>query len=89
MNRFGVAVDNAGRVYVSDELRRVLVFVPSPVLVSGQPAARLMGIEEAPRPPQAVGGRYSVGSAESVVVVDNRPLVIDSGFHRILLYDPY
>ena len=85
----GVAVDNAGRVYVSDELRRVLVFVPSPALVSGQPAARLMGIEEAPRPPQAVGGRYSVGSAESVLVVDNRPLVIDSGFHRILRYDPF
>ncbi len=83
-----LAFDNAGRLFVPDALNRVLVFAPDPP--SGAAAARLIGIvvRAAGEPAPPVVNATALNEPQGVLVVNNFPLVIDSGNHRILRYDP-
>jgi uncharacterized protein (TIGR03437 family) len=82
----GLAVDNDGRLYVADELSRVLVFTPP--LSNSKAASRIMGLYN-PEPGQTYASAFSLLVAEGVFMVGNRPAVVDSGQNRILIYDPY
>lgn len=83
-----LAFDRAGRLFVPDGLNRVLVFPPDPA--SGSPAARLMGIlvRQAGEPAPPAVNATVLRAPQGVLVINNTPLVIDSGNHRILRYDP-
>jgi sugar lactone lactonase YvrE len=97
-----LALDPAGRLYVTDELFRVLVFLPEGGRFStGQAAARVMGVWAAPAGSAlsarinetAFGGSLSPGqlavSPQGVFVLGNNVFVVDTGNHRILRFPPY
>lgn len=92
-----VAVDESGNVFVSDDLSRVLVYRPG--LYSGKPADRVMGIVVAPQGQQVpaindTGFRLEVvnnlmaGGPRGLFTIGDVLFVIDSGFNRILRFDP-
>jgi len=85
----GLALDGAGRLYVADALDRVLVFVPP--LASGAAAARLMGLvvqqQGQPAPPAVTDTGFS--QPEGVFMIGPNPAVVDTGHHRILVFDRF
>ena len=93
-----VAFDPQGRMYVTDDGNRVLVYV-SPFF-SGAPASRIMGVivptQQNPNPPRinetTLGFTDSQGIVHpplSVFFVGNNPFVVDTGNHRILKFDTF
>ncbi len=88
----GLGVDPAGRLYVSDALARVVVF-DSP-LFSGKSPARILGIRTPvplqpgqPSPP-AIDETLLL-TPQGVFFSGSNPGVVDSGLHRIVVYDPF
>ncbi|MCL4401770.1 MAG: hypothetical protein M1436_03770 [Acidobacteria bacterium] len=89
----GLALDAAGRLYVSDALSRVLVFLPP--FHSGMLAARVMGAVVL-KPGQTITvndplyTRTSFADPESIFMVPGSgPGVVDTAWSRILLFDPF
>jgi len=93
----GLAFDPSGRLFVVDDNDRVVVYVPP--FVNGQLSSRIMGViiptQQQPRPPaiseSTLGFVDSSGShpPQGVFFVNNTPYVVDSGYSRILGYDPF
>lgn len=94
----GIAFDAAGRLFVCDELNRVLVYRPP--FSNGMDAARIMGVrgatpqgQPAPAPinEQTLGVFVNSRFAppEGVFTIGNVPFVLDSAANRILRYDPF
>ena len=91
----GLALDQAGRLYVCDALNRLVVYLPP--FATGKQASRVMGVA-----PQVSGQPYPindvslgrvVGSSgyppEGVFTIGNLPFVIDTYNHRILRFPNY
>lgn len=89
----GLAFDPQGRLYVADQVARVLVFTPP--FATAQSAARLMGvvIPVQGQPAPAAVSESTLGNTanppESIFFIGNNPFVIDRGNARILKYDPF
>lgn len=94
----GLAFDPKGRLFIADELNRVVVYAP-PFSI-GQLSARIMGIvlpsKQQPVPPlvseSTLGAVTSGGGAippSSVFFIGANPYVIDTANARILGYDPF
>ena len=94
-NRFyvpsGLAIDSSGRVYVSDQFRRVLVFAPP--FQNGKDAARVMGAVTQPQcqPQTVTAGDTNFNGPEGVFIVagDQSVGVADPRNHRIVLFDRF
>ncbi|MDQ6759941.1 MAG: hypothetical protein M3Z32_08765 [Acidobacteriota bacterium] len=96
VNPSGLAFDPQGRLYVADNLNRVLVYTS---LFTGAPATRILGVilptQQVPTPPalndttlgSTVNG--TVNPPESIFFVGNNPFVVDRGNARILKFDPF
>ena len=84
----GLAFDRAGRLFVADGLSRVLVFAPNPQI--GAEAARVMGVvvEVQGQPKPLPVNETKLLNPEGVLVINNTPLVMDTGNHRIARFDP-
>ncbi len=94
----GLGFDAAGRLFVADNLNRVVVYAPP--FASGQTIARVMGvvlpITAQPAPPQVsestLGATTRGGGVippAGVFFIGNTPYVIDTGNARILGYPPF
>lgn len=91
-----VAFDPQGRLFVADDLNRVLVFG---TLSTGASATRIMGVilptAQVPNPPllnESTLGSITAGARnppEGIFFVGNNPFVVDRGNARILKYDPF
>jgi uncharacterized protein (TIGR03437 family) len=82
-----LAIDAAsGRTYVGDALSRVLVYSSSPR--SGSTATRLMGISR-PATGQQIAADITIFDAEGVVMIGDRPAVIDTSAHRVMIFPPF
>jgi uncharacterized protein (TIGR03437 family) len=89
--------DSAGRLYVGDldsNWSRVLVFLPP--FTTGMSATRIMGIYPIPAqgaPPLTDPQRFAIqmaGASDIFFLPGTQGMgVVDSGFHRILLFDTY
>jgi uncharacterized protein (TIGR03437 family) len=81
----GLALDSVGRLFVADELGRVLVYT-APYFI-GKEASRILGISvvQAGQQPNL---EYLLGGAEGVFAIGDRIGVADPALHRILIYDP-
>jgi uncharacterized protein (TIGR03437 family) len=78
----GIAIDGEGRVYVSDELSRVVVFTPP--YFNAKAAVRLVGLSTQPT------DAYALGGPEGLTVIEgNRLAVADLRLNRITIYDPF
>ena len=86
-NPGGIAIDPDGRVYVSDDLARVVVFTGP--FSNGKEASRLLGISVVPAGRPVEPNDFTIGSAEGLFTIGNRLGVVDTGFHRVLIYDPF
>lgn len=85
----GVVFDRSGnRLYVSDELSRVLVFDNPRLGVPQQQAARLLGISVVSSGQQPAPD-VVLYAPEGVLMIGDRPAVVDTGGHRIVIYPPY
>jgi uncharacterized protein (TIGR03437 family) len=88
----GVAFDQAGNLYVSESSRsaRSRVVIYSPPFTVGKTAARLIGVVPATVVPQplAISEQQLAPSAGGVFIVNNSLGVVDSGFNRLLVYNP-
>ena len=96
VNPSGLAFDPQGRLYVADNLNRVLVFTS---LLTGASAARILGVIpstlQVPNPPvlndttlgSTVNG--TLNPPEAIFFVGNNPFVVDRGNARILKFDPF
>jgi uncharacterized protein (TIGR03437 family) len=92
-----LAFDSGGRLFVSDAnsatpqgTSRILVFQPP--FLNGMTAARIMGIyvaAEGETPSAEVVGRTVFLAPEGIVFLGDRPSVLDTLNHRILVFDPY
>ena len=93
----GLAIDAAGRVFVTDELLRAVVFEPP--FNNGKAASRVMGlvvVGAGEEPPQIVNER-SIGAlqgnvwrpADGVFTIGNIPFIVDTPANRILRYQPF
>ena len=93
-----LAFDPQGRLFVIDDLDRVLVYVP-PFFI-GAPAVRIMGVVPqvagGPPPPRInettlgfVDAQNNPHPPTSIFFVGNNPFVVDSGNHRIVKFDPF
>lgn len=90
----GIAIDNQGRVYVSDAFARVLFFVPP--FANGSPASRVLGVlgpvqqgQPAPTFPNNTSlGSPQGGSPEGLFLVGNQLWVNDTPNHRVVRYGP-
>jgi uncharacterized protein (TIGR03437 family) len=103
LNQFAIpaalAFDSAGRLYVADAdssgaLSRVLVFTAP--FTSGQSAVRLMGVVTPPAtgaPPLTDSQVFSIRMASPSAIFflpgSQGMGVVDAGFSRILLFDPF
>ena len=86
----GVAFDSAGRLFVADNLARVLVYTPG--FTTGSAAVRILGvaISVPGQPAPAQVSAVNVGFVSSVTIgPGNRPIVVDSGYNRVLVYDTF
>jgi uncharacterized protein (TIGR03437 family) len=96
VNPSGLAFDPQGRLYVADNLNRVLVFG---TLLTGASATRILGVipptQQVPNPPtlnDTTLGSSTNGTLnppENIFFVGNNPFVVDRGNARILKYDPF
>jgi uncharacterized protein (TIGR03437 family) len=92
----GVAIDSAGRIYVTDAGARVLQFPANVTQANGAPASRVVGITPRPQTgqqPLPLPNEYSIGSAqgapaEGIALVDDRLVVVDTAMNRLLMFDP-
>lgn len=82
-----VVFDNDGRLYVADQLGRVLAFLPP--FANGKAASRIAGLAVQPAPNTPAPPEYLLQSPQALFVVDNRLGVADAAAHRIVIYDPY
>ena len=85
----GLALDDKGRLYVSDLLSRVLVF-ENPR--TGGDASRIAGVAPTPvqgQPPRPSISEYTIGGSDGILVVGGQLLVVDSVLHRIVRFDPF
>jgi len=92
-----LAFDQAGRLFVSDSLARVLVY--SPPFNTGLDAIRLMGVVvltqgQTPPPPinaTSTGLLTTQGilPADGVFTIGNTPFVLDNRAHRIMRFDSF
>jgi uncharacterized protein (TIGR03437 family) len=93
-----VAFDTAGRLYIADSdagpLNRVLVFLPP--FTNGMSATRVMGAQPLPvtgAPARSDPQIYSIqmaGPSAIFFLPGTQGIgVVDSGFSRILIFDPY
>jgi uncharacterized protein (TIGR03437 family) len=93
-----IAFDSAGRLYVADSdtstINRVLVFLPA--FTTGMSATRVMGIQPvtvtgapARTDPQIYSIAMSGPSAIFFLPGTQGMCVLDSGYSRILIFDPY
>ena len=92
-----LAFDQRARLFVVDDANRVAVYVPP--FVNGQLITRIMGVvpatQQQPTPPaisESTLGFVDNNGAhppQGVFVVNNTPYVSDSGYSRILGYDPF
>jgi len=84
----GIAFDQAsGRLYVADDLARVVVYGPGLPPVGGR-AVRIMGISLPPQGQQVAPDTYLFGPA-GVVMIGNKPAVLDAAAHRIMIFPPF
>ena len=85
----GVALDSAGRLFVSDSMYRVLVFLPP--FSNGKAAERILGIatQVQGQPPLPTTNDMGLVAPEGVLMVGSFPAVADAGNSRVVLYDPY
>jgi len=85
----GITMDTAGRLFVSDNASRVLVY--SPPFRSGMTAARLAGlsVNQPGQPPRTPINEYTLFNPEGLFTAGNNLFVADSGAHRILRFDPF
>lgn len=94
----GITFDAAGRLFVCDELNRVLVYRPP--FNNGMDAARIMGVRgpipqgqpvPAPINEQTTGvyAGFRFSPPEGVFTIGNIPFVVDSAANRILRYDAF
>jgi uncharacterized protein (TIGR03437 family) len=92
-----IAFDSAGRLYIADSdgsaINRVLVFLPP--FTTGMAAARVMGAQPAavagttPTDPQIFAIAMFNPSAIFFLPGTQGMGVVDSGYSRILIFDPY
>ena len=92
-NPSGIAFDAAGRLFVSDNINRVLVYVP-PFSQLAFPASRVLGVSVPVAQPinaSKLGGEAQISSSppEGVFTIGNNVYVVDTPNSRILHYDPY
>lgn len=84
----GIALDPAGRLYVTDLIHRVLVFEPP--FSNGKPAQRFIGARLTPQGnPIQPPDNSSLTFPDGIFFVGNSPYVVDTGNHRILRFAPY
>ncbi len=90
----GLAFDPGGRLFVADDLNRVLVFEPP--FYSSMSASRVMGVvvavagQPAPAPVSGMTlGGAQTGGVKSIGMIGDRPVVTDGANNRVLIYDPY
>jgi len=86
----GLAFDSVGRLFVADSLSRVLVYAPP--FQSGASAVRILGvaIQVQNQPAPAPVSEVNIGFTSSVTIgPGDRPIVVDTGNNRILIYDSF
>lgn len=82
----GIAVDPEGRVYVADDLARVLVFAPP--LANGASAVRLLGVSPQGSPSD-VNPSALLGPAGVFVTSSGGIGVVDRLLHRIVIFPAF
>jgi uncharacterized protein (TIGR03437 family) len=82
----GLGIDPSGRIYVADDLNRVLVFSNTPPL-SGGSALRILGIVTGTQG-QPVNDTGFNGPRD-IFFIGDKPAVVDTGNSRILVFDPF
>jgi uncharacterized protein (TIGR03437 family) len=85
----GVGFDPAGRLLVTDDANRLLVFEAP--FQSGKGASRIAGLVvniqgEPPRPPV---NEFTLSGPESVFANSSGIFVVETGSHRIVRFDPF
>jgi uncharacterized protein (TIGR03437 family) len=81
----GLAFDSAGHLFVSDSgANRLMVFTPP--FSNGMAASRLAGIVN-PAPSGATNSTLS--SPSGLVMINNGPAVLDTGYNRLLIFGTY
>ena len=81
----GLAFDSARRLFVSDAGgSRIMVFGPG--MATGSASVRIAGVVS-PTPTTATQSTFL--EPEGIVMLNNGPAVVDAGYHRILLFDPF
>lgn len=90
----GVAVDPAGRLYVSDGTGtsstiggRVVVFVPP--FNNQAAAARFIGVVPPSQPTPPPVSDFRLNAPEGLFMIGSNLGVVDAGNHRILIYRPF
>lgn len=82
----GVAIDFNGHLFVSDNAPRVVVYPTSSLPANGITAIGFAGIvNPAPATPTA----STLNDPSGIVMVNNGPAVVDTGYNRILFFDPF
>ena len=86
----GLAFDSVGRLFVSDSLSRVLVYLPG--FGPGTFASRILGVavQVQNQPAPAAVSDVNFGTANSVTIgPGDRPVIVDTGNNRVLIYDSF
>jgi uncharacterized protein (TIGR03437 family) len=92
---FAMAIDSAGRLFVSDQstdgtVGRVLIFTPP--FNNNQSAARMLGVftlNLSAEPPQDTKDKTLLLGVSSIFFPGGKVAVVDAFHHRILTYDAY
>jgi len=86
----GIAFDSAGRLFVAEStgarFSRILMW--SPPFVTGQSAARLLGVDSDNPPPPTVSELQLGASPGGLFPIGGGIGVADSAYHRILVFPP-
>ncbi len=95
----GITTDPEGRIYVSDSLARVMVYLPP--FTNGKEATRIVGLVSTatgqPAPPTTPVNRITLGITETGAIVPPEGIgvwgdslvVADAAAHRIVAYPPF